>query len=230
MQLAAHELLDLNELVLGCVNSITCTGLFINHARDPELKAMLMRHQLMHIAAYNQKLAYLQQQPQQELGALTAPPAQVTLSSFNMTTAEPAAPVTPRTNAQTLDDREIATAYLLDMKRSSKDCAWAAIEMSHPDLRRLVEESGRASANHAYEIWQYMAARGYYPVRPAPERYRMDLATMYHPVTDGQMAAELATEGQPMAGAPGAMAGMIPPVAVPQIVLAPTPAQPGPGM
>ena len=41
MQLAAHELHDLNELTLSCVNSITNMALFINKAKDPELKSLL---------------------------------------------------------------------------------------------------------------------------------------------------------------------------------------------
>jgi hypothetical protein len=34
MQLAAHEVFDLHELIMSCVNSITNMGMFINMAQD----------------------------------------------------------------------------------------------------------------------------------------------------------------------------------------------------
>jgi spore coat protein CotF len=39
----------------------------------------------------------------------------------------PTAPVTPRTNIQQLNDREIATGYLLTLKRAGREYAWAKI-------------------------------------------------------------------------------------------------------
>lgn len=184
MQLANHELQDLNDLIQGCASAVTCMGLFINHTQDPDLKAMLMRHLPLHVAAYNQKVAYLSGQVGEAQQPLTAPPLEATMGSFNMTTMDPAPPVMPRTSAQNLDDREIAAAYLVQLKRSGREYAWAAMEISHPDLRVLCEELFRTNSHQAHEVWQYMASRGYYPVRPAPERAMQMLGGMFLPVTD----------------------------------------------
>lgn len=49
MQLAAHEVHDLNELTLSCVNSITNMAFFIGKVKDPELKSLLQKHFPYHI-------------------------------------------------------------------------------------------------------------------------------------------------------------------------------------
>lgn len=46
MKLAAHELYDLNELTLSCVNSITNMGYMLHHVQDSEFKKLLERHYL----------------------------------------------------------------------------------------------------------------------------------------------------------------------------------------
>jgi hypothetical protein len=56
MQLASHEVHDLNELTLSCVNSITNMALFINQAKDLELKSLLQKHFPYHIKDYNTKV------------------------------------------------------------------------------------------------------------------------------------------------------------------------------
>jgi hypothetical protein len=62
MQLAAHEVHDLHELTLSCVNSITNMALFINQAKDAELKSLLAKHFPYHIKDYNTKVEYLSRQ------------------------------------------------------------------------------------------------------------------------------------------------------------------------
>lgn len=52
MKLAAHELHDLNELTMSCVNSITNMAYMLQHVQDPELKAILERHFPLHIRDY----------------------------------------------------------------------------------------------------------------------------------------------------------------------------------
>ncbi|MFZ5824793.1 MAG: spore coat protein [Bacillota bacterium] len=183
MRLAAHELHDLNELTLSCVNSITNMGLFINQAQDPELKAMLMRHYPYHIRDYNKKVEYLQE-TEGSRAPFPVPDLNSNMENFAQSPAPPAPPVTPRTNAQTLNDREIATAYLLNLKRAGREYAWATMEMSHPDLRQFLEDAFRMSARHAYDCWQYMAKKGWYPLQPAPQVAIQTLAGMYNLVPE----------------------------------------------
>ena len=46
-------------------------------------------------------------------------------------------PVTPRTDVQQLNDREIATGYLLTLKRAGREYAWSAMEASNPRTSRI---------------------------------------------------------------------------------------------
>jgi hypothetical protein len=59
MQLAAHEMHDLHELTLSCVNSITNMGYFIQHVQNSELKGLIQKHLPFHIRDYDIKVEYL---------------------------------------------------------------------------------------------------------------------------------------------------------------------------
>lgn len=185
MQLAGHELHDLNELTLSCVNSITNMGLFINQAQDPELKGMLTRQFPYHLRDYNKKVEYLQQAAGSQ-APFPVPEMQVKLASFTQPPTMPAPGVTPRTDAQALNDREIATAYLLTLKRAGREYAWATMEMSNPEIRLFLEDAFRMCARQAYEVWEYMAQKGWYPLQPAPQQAISTMAGMYNLVPEQQ--------------------------------------------
>jgi spore coat protein CotF len=81
----------------------------------------------------------------------------------------PASPVLPRTNIQELNDREIATGYLLTLKRAGREYAWSAMEAGNPELREFLKDAFTMSCNHAYEVWQWMVKNGFYPLIPASQ-------------------------------------------------------------
>ncbi|MNP75343.1 Coat F domain protein [compost metagenome] len=85
----------------------------------------------------------------------------------------------PRTDVQQFTDREIATAYLLTLKRAGREYAWAAMEMSHPEIRSFLEHAFCMSSHHAYDVWQWMVNKGYYPLESAPMSTMTTLGTMY---------------------------------------------------
>lgn len=164
MQLAAHEAQDLHELALSCVNSITNMACFLNQVQDAELKSLIQKHFPFHIKDYNMKAEYLSKME----GATTklpVPDLQPVLQSFTQAPVSPS-PVTPRTTQQ-FNDREIATAYLLTLKRAGREYAWAAMEMSNPEIRSFLEDAFRMSSHHAFDIWQWMVKKGYYPLEAA---------------------------------------------------------------
>ncbi|RST77608.1 spore coat protein [Siminovitchia acidinfaciens] len=192
MQLAAHEFRDLSELIASCYNTVTCMGSFINQAQDPELKSMLERHYPKHIADYNLKVDFVQSvstpditkfQPDdltKKLDNYTAPPQIVSASA-------------PRTDATTHTDREIALAYLLNQKAAAKNYASAVLECANPELRTFLENAFLNSSRHSYEVWQYMAQKGYYPLSPAPQQDIQMVSSMYQivpqpPLFGGQQA------------------------------------------
>lgn len=181
MQLAAHELYDLHELIVSCVNSITSMALFKNMAQDQELKDMLEKHFPYHIQDYNMKVEYVKNAS----GAnekLNVPDLNVILKDFTKAPVNEFPPVTPGTSIQKMNDREIATAYLLTLKRAGREYAWSAMEASNPDIRQFFKDAFTMSCNHAYDVWQWMVKKGYYPLSPAPQSDINLISSMYNEV------------------------------------------------
>lgn len=177
MKLSAHELYDLNELTLSCVNSITNMGYMVKHIQDPELLEIVKRHFPMHIRDYNMKVEFLNkvQGATKELPLIKE---EQRLDDFQ---AEfPAAPpVQPRTLVDNMNDREMATSYLLTLKRAGREYAWAAMEMVNPEIRSFCQTAFMMSCSHAYDVWQYMAQKGYYPQETATDAQIGKIASTY---------------------------------------------------
>ncbi|GAA4869426.1 spore coat protein [Paenibacillus vulneris] len=179
MQLGAHEAYELNELLLSCTNSINSMALFLNQARDPQLRDMIARHYSAHIQDYNMKVEFASQASGSR-DQLNVPP-------LHMQMGAPAPhmmvnPVTPQVKLQQLDDRAIATSYLLTLKRSGRDYAWAAFECSTPQLRAFLEDAFRMCSHQAFEVWSFMASRGWYPVIMAPQQTMQTIGGIYQEV------------------------------------------------
>lgn len=184
MQLAGHELHDLHELTLSCVNSITNMAHFVEIAQDQELKALLQKHFAAHVQDYNMKVQYLNN-PDGAREKLQVPPLN---PNFNHTTdvysqiPQSPQPVMPRTQVSQFNDREIATAYLLTLKRAGREYAWAAMEATNPQVRLFLEDAFTMASHHAYDVWQWMVKQGYYPLQPAPQNAMQMIGQMYHVV------------------------------------------------
>ncbi|MDO5516250.1 MAG: spore coat protein [Clostridium sp.] len=168
MQLTCGELHNLSELSMSCVNSITNMELYISSATDPELKAMIQEHLPAHIQDYNMKVKFIK-----EAGGpgekLNVPALKPILQDFTKAPVPPV-PVTPRTAVDKLNDREIATGYLLTLKRAGREYAWSAMEAANPQLREFLKDAFTMSCNHAYDIWQWMVKKGFYPLSPAAQQ------------------------------------------------------------
>lgn len=177
MQLAAHEVQDLNELTLSCVNSITNMALFIQQAQEPELKSLLQKHFPYHVKDYNTKVEYLSRTNGAKTG-LAVPDISNIIQEYTHANTNIKS-VTPRTNLQSFNDREIATAYLLTLKRAGREYAWAAMEMGNPEIRMFLEDAFRMCSHQAHDIWQWMVKQGYYPLEAAPAETLGIMASMY---------------------------------------------------
>jgi spore coat protein CotF len=183
MKLAAHEVYDLHELTISCVNSITSMAMFINVVKDQELKAMIQTHFQAHIQDYNIKVEYLSNEngPSQKL---KVPVLNKSLQDYIKSPASSFPSITPRTDLQEMTDREIATAYLLTLKRAGREYAWSAMEASNPGLRDFLKDAFTMSCNHAYDVWQYMVKKGYYPLEPASAETLNTLSAIYKEVKE----------------------------------------------
>ncbi|MCC3866794.1 spore coat protein [Terrisporobacter mayombei] len=181
MNLAPGELHSLSELILSCVNSITNMAMFRNQVTDLELKNIIESQFQAHVQDYNLKVRFVKEAsaPSEKLNV---PMLKRTLNDFTKAPVE-TIPVTPRVNVEQLNDREIATGYLLTLKRAGREYAWNAMECSNPDLREFLKDAFTMCCNHSYEVWQWMVSKGYYPLCSAPQEEIAKIGNIYNEVT-----------------------------------------------
>ncbi|WP_077303113.1 spore coat protein [Virgibacillus pantothenticus] len=182
MNLAAHELHELSELIAGCYNTVTCMASYINQAQDPELKELFQNHFPLHVKDYILKVEFVQSQTTPDISKFKPADLKPVLDSYTQAPVNEFPSVTPRTDVQQHNDREIATAYLLNQKSSAKNYSIASVECANPDLRTFLENAFLNSNHHAYEIWQYMTKKGYYPLMAAPQNAINTIGSIYQPV------------------------------------------------
>lgn len=183
MQLAAHETYDLHELIISCVNSITNMAMFINAAQDQELKSMIQGHLPAHVQDYNMKVEFASK-AEGCTQRLNIPSLNPVLQDFTKSPMNNFPPITPRTDIQQMNDREIATAYLLTLKRAGREYAWAAMEASDPGLRQFLKDAFTMSCNHAYDVWQWMVKKGFYPLEPVQQSTISTISSVYGEVRE----------------------------------------------
>jgi len=185
MKLAAHELNDLNELTMSCVNSITSMAYMLQHVQDPEFKSILERHFPFHIRDYNMKASFINQTEgaRKELKLFKEDGH---LSDYTQSPMMQYPPVQPRTVVQDFNDREMATNYLLTLKRAGREYAYSAMEAANPELRSFHQTAFMMSCSHAYDIWQYMVTKGYYPLEQADPNMVGKVGAIYQVVPEDQ--------------------------------------------
>ncbi len=179
MRLGMHEAAELNELLMSCTNSIQNMALFINQAQDPELRSMIQRHYAAHIQDYNMKVEFATKQmgSRDQLNVPAIDP-----HAFAPTPATQYPSIQPQVKLAQLDDRAIATSYLLTLKRAGRDYAWATFETTTPRLRTFLEDAFRMCSHQSYEVWQYMVRNGWYPLVFAPAQTVSTMGQVYQPV------------------------------------------------
>jgi len=203
MRLAAHELHELHELTMSCVNSITNMSYMLQHVQDQEFKSIIERHYPFHIRDYNMKVEFLNQKEgaKTELSLLKEIG---NLSDYTQSPVNQYPPVQPRTLVPDLNDREMATAYLLTLKRAGREYAYSAMEIANPELRSFLQTAFMMSCSHAYDMWQYMVKKGYYPLEPSDQNMVNKIGSAYQVVPEDQQIIQQAlhkyTGENPIAG------------------------------
>lgn len=43
------------------------------------------------------------------------------------------------------------------------------MEAANSELRQFLKDAFTIACNHAYDVWQWMVEKGYYPLFPAPQ-------------------------------------------------------------
>jgi spore coat protein CotF len=182
--LGSHEAHELNELLMSCTNSIQSMGLFLEQAQDPELRSMIAGHFSVHVQDYNMKVEYASKAISYD--QLNVPP--LNLNALLPQRQMNVQPVQPEVKLAKLNDRAIATSYLLTLKRAGREYAWSAFEASTPQLRAFLEDAFRMCSHQAYDVWQYMARKGWYPVVQASNQSVHAIQHMYQQVPFQQPA------------------------------------------
>jgi spore coat protein CotF len=72
------------------------------------------------------------------------------------------------------------------LKRAGREYAWAAMETANPELRSFLQTAFMMSCSHAYEAWQYMVTKGYYPLTPAAKEEIDKIGSLYQVVPEDQ--------------------------------------------
>jgi spore coat protein CotF len=186
MKFANHEFNDLNELTMSCVNSITSMAYMLEHVKDPEFKQLLERHFPFHVRDYNMKVEFLQNAEGSTKELPLFKEDGFMLSDFTQSPAAGYPPMQPRTSVTDFNDREMATNYLLTLKRAGREYAYSAMEAANPELRAFLQTAFMMSCSHAFETWQYMVKMGYYPLEAADQQTTDKVASMYQLVPEDQ--------------------------------------------
>jgi len=76
-----------------------------------------------------------------------------------------------QSRSRTLNDRTIAQGALLFHKCGSSRATAAALESAEPHLRNLMSNSARTCMDMAYEVFRYMAQRGFYQTPEMPRNF-----------------------------------------------------------
>jgi spore coat protein CotF len=122
MRLAQHELEELKELTMSCMNTITNMAYFLRHAQDPELKKMLESHLASHVQDYNIKVEFISK-PEGAQENLQYEDIRTSYKEFSQPPTRTISNMTPRTSVTDFNDKEIAGAYLLTLKRAGREYA-----------------------------------------------------------------------------------------------------------
>lgn len=181
MKLTICELSYLNELITSCVNTITCMSLFKNQVTCEELKSLLCTHFPIHVEDYNKKVEFVKN-AETATGKLNVPELNTSIFSEDINTSKIAEPVCINTNVTTLTDREIALSYFLTLKRAGKEYAIASMEAINPTLRQFLKDAYTMSCNHAYEVYEWMAKKNYYPIILSTGEQTGNIASIYNPI------------------------------------------------
>lgn len=155
----AHEVMEVHEVLTAAIDAIHASQLVRPHIQDPQL-AHIADHQLQFmIQEYNQTVNLINQQGMGQSIPYRAPKNfQPKYGLDNPGTTA------PNQSMQQLDDRDISSMLLCNMKASATAKMVATLECADPQLRTTMQQSAINCAEMSYELWQYMNEKGYYQI------------------------------------------------------------------
>lgn len=188
MKFGMREAVEMFDMLRDSVCMIDHFTDYINHCQDPNLRQILENQQRHLVEEYNHKLSVMQghgldttsvpriqsDTSVQQAGAgitagVTGMQGNANIQFGIQQTGQGQQQLQSR--SRTLNDRTIAQGALLFHKCGASRATAAALESAEPHLRNLMSNSARTCMDMAYEVFRYMAQRGFYQTPEMPRNF-----------------------------------------------------------
>lgn len=172
-QFGAHELLDADEAIDTLVGGIEHFVLYDEHVQDAQLKNIMQRQKAALTQIYNSLIDTMKsgQDPAVKTQTYLMEESD-TKTTFGM---QPSSPKAPIQSVSELNDECISSAILGHIKAIASEFTLAALEATHPVLRRIFSDSIPNVIEMGYEMYLYQNAKQYYEV---PQLSPQDMQTI----------------------------------------------------
>ncbi|MBO8164407.1 MAG: spore coat protein [Brevibacillus sp.] len=187
-QYGAHEIMELQEVLTFSIDALNLFRLYLSYAQDPELQQLVSRQMKFMTDEYN-SLVHLINGRGLTAGMSYRPLDGTRLSASTIQAetrtrmqAQPV-PQQPNRPEEMLDDRDVSSTVLGFHKASAKMRMEAALECADEEIRSALIQGAINCAQAAYEIWQYMARRGYYHMPTMQALSSTQILRGYQPTT-----------------------------------------------
>lgn len=161
MPFGAHESMEVHEVLNEQICLIDHLAMYAEMCSDPALLELLHRHRTHALTHYNQLASYTHDY--RAVVPIEVQFSQVTTPRNIQYGLHNPAPVGP-TGLDQFYDAQIARSLLLSHKNSAKNQMNASLECADPYIRQMLLNGANACNYHAYEVFEYLNARGMYQV------------------------------------------------------------------
>lgn len=164
MPFGAHEAMEVHEVLNEKICMIDHFAVYAEQCSDDALREMIRRHRAHAIRGYNELVTYTHD-------TVAAVPMEVQFSQvaspnsihYGLNNPPEVAPMGFARGGQ-MHDEHIARSLLLCHKNSAKNQMNASLECADPYVRQMLLNGANTCNYQAYEVFEWMNTRNYYPV------------------------------------------------------------------
>lgn len=191
MPFAAHETMEVHEILNEKINLINHFNLYAQEAQNEQLRQLIQNQLQIALTAYDQLVAYTHnynaaENIQQPYGMPNAQPQQI---QYGLNNPPQFAPQMEQGQVR-LNDQQILQAVLSWHKNSAKLHMSAALESADPNVREMLINGAITCANQAYEVFLLMNQQGLYQLPTLKDHTAKEFLHSYQPVGGGQMVQQ----------------------------------------
>src|SRR5690625_5033135 len=181
-QFGAHELLDADEAIDTLIGGIEHFVIYDGFVQDTHLKSIMQKQKSALTQIYNSLIDTMKSGKDPAVKTQTyLMEQQNTQTSFGM---QPGTPKTPIQSVNELNDECISGAVLGHLKAIASEFTLAALEATHPVLRRIFADSIPNVIEMGYEIYLYQNAKQYYEVPQLGQQEMQAVINSYAPMAN----------------------------------------------